>query len=277
MKTPIVTTTISLVALVSSLMLANTAEASCPTSERNQFFASYGDSTQTFQSGVNSVDAYLAALWGWDTNMDTADSDFLAGMEWISQANHGPYAYGNSMVGTDNGTRDANRPIMLAGYDSFSPANVDWAILRFDYYYDHYSVTEGLRFVNASNNDVVFLHHGRRLKDRLIAEGQDRPQWISIRFDLLTGEGFAAEIDAFGNIIAEYGEFMTFGSNPGNGDNGQPMNPDYGSFSAVLTAAKDGVLRGAFFDDMNLSYVAFYGMETVPLQNVWCPPPAPEY
>lgn len=240
---------VPLIISLPALMLENTATASCPSEARNQFFASYGDSTQT-NNGAGSIDDYGAKLW----NMPAGFLSLLFPL------------YGNHNVGTDIGTVDASRPFILAGYDPFSPEDVDWAILRFDFYYTHYSWTEGVGFVDANNNDIMRFYYYPRLQSKLQGEGQDREQWISMRIDLRSGAVFASEIDAFGNVVAEYGEFMTFGTYAGAN-----VPADFGQVSNVLQAAKNGELRGSFFDDMNLSYVAFYGMETVPLQNVWCP------
>ena len=211
------------------------ADVTCTAKNQTAFFATFGDVTQRYD-GAGSVDDPAAALY----NMPAAYMTNAA--QW----------WGNGVVGTDVMMADAARPVVLQGYEKFDYEDVQSAFLRFDLYWTNYSNTEGLGIMdeNGFAGTVANFAYYDRLRAALGKADRVKSQWISVRLDLRTGNAFASQIDAFGNPIFNYGQFAVFGEDPW----------DSGPLAGILKIASDGNLYPLFYDDMALSYVAFYGI-----------------
>ncbi len=211
------------------------APAYAGTCGQTAFYASFGDNTQV-DDGPNTVDDPAAALYAMPA-LYLSNSALL---------------FGNGVARTDQIVVDAAWPAVLQGYSAFQPSEVESAFLRFDLYYTHYSNTEGLGVVEETmfwGKSFVFSWYDP-LQDKLRRLGRDREQWVSIRLDLLTGNAYAWQIDAYGNPVYDYGHFATHGNHVW----------DSGSVSTVLSMAADGNLYPMLYDDHTLSYMALYGI-----------------
>lgn len=220
---------------LAALSTPASAQIPCAAKGQQAFFATYGDNTQRYD-GAGSVDDPTAALYAMPPQL------LANAAQW----------WGNGVVGTDVAMADAARPGVLQGYTPFDYEQVDNAFLRFDLYYTQYSNTEGLGILEEntfSGNIFVFSYYDD-LRVALAKADNDRPQWVSVRLDLITGNAFAWQIDDFGNPIRDYGQFTTWGNHPW----------DVGELYYVLKSAADGDLYPMLYDDMALSYMALYGI-----------------
>lgn len=214
------------------LLALATAHAAPPC--QSAFFSTFGDNTQT-DNGAGSVDDAAAPLYA-------MPPQFLgmASQQW-----------GNGLARTDQIVVDAAHPIVLQGYSPFDYETTQSAFLRFDIYWSTYSNSEALAILDDDITQFMLtFSYYDRLTERLRKFGVNGPEWVSIRLDLLTGDAYAASIDAYGNPIVDYGQFATFGTDPA----------DQGQLYYILKLASDGDLFAELYDDMPLSYVALYGM-----------------
>ena len=227
-----------LIALAPLLALGHPASAiTIPCDAKNQvaFFATFGDNTQR-DDGAGSVDDPAAALYN---------------MPPLYLANAALW-WGNGVARTDQLSVDSAKPGVLQGYSKFDYEDTLSAFLRFDIYYWHYSNTEGFAVMDESNfagTTWNFAYYDW-LRKALDAANNDVPQWISVRVDLLTGNAYAWEIDDYGNPIQDYGQFARWGEDAW----------DSGDLYVVLKSASDGDLYTLLYDDVELSYVALYGI-----------------
>lgn len=233
------TSTLSRLALLAPLFaLGHEAAAiQIPCDAKNQvaFFATFGDNTQR-DDGAGTQDDPAAPLY-------SMPAQYLANAAaW----------WGNGVARTDQATADAARPAVLQGYSKFDYEDTLSAFIRFDIYYTHYSNTEGFGVMDETNfaGTIWNFAYYDRLQKAMDAVGNDVPQWVSIRVDLLTGNAYAWEIDSYGNPTLDYGQFAHWGDDPW----------DSGQLYGVLKLASDGDLLPLLYDDMVLSYVALYGI-----------------
>ncbi len=220
--------------LLAALAAPSALAADCYVDTPMMAYATFGDNTQT-QGGAGSVDDPAAALYA---------------MPALFLANAATW-WGNGVANTDQIIADAARPFVLQGYTPFDYELVDAAYLRFDVFYWSYSNTEGLGVMDEDGSYSSLLWNYAYFDDLQTAlqkHERDYRQWVSIRLDLLTGEAFAWEIDAFGNPTYDYGVIGKFGDHAW----------DQGDLYYVLKLAGDGDLYGLLYDDVALGYVDFF-------------------
>lgn len=214
---------------------ASAIQIPCDAKNQVAFFATFGDNTHR-DDGAGTVDDPAAPLY----NMP---AQFLqnAGQWW-----------GNGVGRTDQLVVDAARPAVLQGYSKFDYEDTLSAFIQFNIYYFHYSNTEGFAVMDESNfaGTLWNFAYYDRLAKAMDAVDNNVAQWVSIRVDLLTGNAYAWEIDDYGNPILDYGQFAHWGDDPW----------DSGQLYTVLKTASDGDLYTLLYDDMELDYVAFYGI-----------------
>ena len=213
------------------------AETTCTQKGQSAFFATYGDNTQR-DDGAGTVDDPAAALY----NMPPA-----------LMANAAAW-WGNGIARADQSLIDSAHIGVLQGYTPFDYEDTQSAFIRFDLYFTQYSNTEGFLAIEESGftgGQVNFAYYDR-LRSKLREYSNDENQWVSIRLDLITGNAYAWEIDAYGNPVFDYGQFAVFGEDPW----------DYGQLYYWLKMASDGDLYVMLYDDMALGYVAIYGTTT---------------
>jgi hypothetical protein len=216
--------------LAAALSLVSTTAQAAPACA---FFSTFGDNTQV-DDGTASVDDAAAPLYA-------MPATFLNIAQW---------QWGNGMAHTDQIVVDAAHPIVLQGYTPFDYETTEYAFLRFDIYWSTYSNTEAFATIDDTFTQYLLTwSYYDALTDRLQKFGVKKPEWVSIRLDLLSGVAYAASIDAYGNPLVDYGAFTKFGAAPG----------DSGQLYYVLKDASDGTLYAELYDDMPLSYVALYG------------------
>lgn len=208
--------------------------ADCYVDSPMMAFATFGDNTQTMD-GAGTVDDPAAGLYA---------------MPALFLANAAGW-WGNGVAYTDQIIADAARPFVLQGYTPFDYELVDAAYLRFDVFYWSYSSTEGLGVMaeDGSFSSLVWNYAWfDDLQGMLQKHGRDYRQWVSMRMDLLTGDVFAWQIDAYGNPVYDYGLIGVYGDHA----------LDQGQLYYVLKLASDGDLYGLLYDDVALGYVDFF-------------------
>ncbi|MCS6831766.1 MAG: PEP-CTERM sorting domain-containing protein [bacterium] len=231
--------------VIASLVLSATALAQPPVF----FFGSTGDPTQRYD-GAGSVDDPSAPLYA-------------------SAPKHKQfYAYSLTFPGqptgwqpTDDLTQPVNSlfPFIFHGYSPFDPSRVHYAFFRFDFYFDRARSgwqTDNVwfwdevtpRYSPAQPGWAGVVTQGFWLDTPTFA-GVDKA-WLSLVMDLVNGDVYAYQINAFGNPVRYFGIV------------GQWNDP--AARARVLQVASDGDLYGHVSDDLIPSYMAFYGAAPVP-------------
>lgn len=192
---------------------------------------------------------------GWSDQGPGTIDDFMtysppsAFLTWV-QAN-ADNASQDLAISDDLANGEARRyPFVLAGHDAFDSADVEQAILSFDYRYDPDATNPGNDGIAVWNEGDILgqtpvrFNFGSRVIDGLKAVGMNNEQFLRVSIDLTTGQAELARVaQATGAVLEDLGPI----GGPWGSETG-----DNGSAGGALSLAEDGDLFGLVEDDAEI-------------------------
>lgn len=203
--------------------------------KRVAIFAHYGDLNQQYDGTPGSEDRR--------SSYDLPEAAFLGAP--------------GALADTDNPMARPDRcfPFVLSGYCPFDPRSLIAGSLRFDVFVNDFEQAPqwSLELLTAEGAHATIFYFGSGLRDALTASNQIRPQWVSLHFDLVTGELSAHEINPFGQPIRGR-EYPNIGINRQWLEHGHHVTPE--AKLAVQQAASKGSLCGIVAGGARVSFVS---------------------